>query len=203
MRTRAPDPAPVPPAIGELADQDLMLLVSRGLIREPATELFERHNGALYNFVAWLCQGNLAEAEDLTQKTWLRLIGRCGDYKPGPATFRTFLFQIARNAFLDARRSAGERLRDDGVSQREADRLEVEDADPDPETLLLSDEAKTRLHAALMTLPVSQREVVVLRYFAELSLEEVAHTVGAGIETVRSRLRYAFRALRRELGPSA
>jgi RNA polymerase sigma-70 factor (ECF subfamily) len=198
-----PDANAAPPDTEALSDQDLMLLVARGLVQEPAAELFDRHNRALYNFLAWLCNGNLAEAEDLTQKTWLKLISRCGDYRPGAATFRTYLFQIARNAFLDARRSAGERLRDDAAASDADDRREREDQDPGPEVLLLSGEAKTRLHTALMTLPASQREVVVLRYFAELSLEEVAHTVGAGIETVRSRLRYAFRALRRSLGTSA
>src|SRR5690606_23856818 len=99
--------------LADVPDEDLMLLVARGLVQEPATELFARHNRDLFNFLAWLCGGNLAEAEDLAQKTWLKLITRCADYQPGAAAFRTYLFQIARNAFLDARRAAGERLRED------------------------------------------------------------------------------------------
>lgn len=210
-------PSASPPArLGELPDEDLMLLVARGLVQEPATELFARHNRDLYNFLAWLCGGRLAEAEDLTQKTWLKLISRCADYQPGTAAFRTYLFQIARNSFLDARRSAGERLREDvdvdvvlerggsggSGSSKPTDRASgpgLDEVANDPEGLLLAGESRQLLHAALLALPVAQREVVVLRYFGNLTLEEVSMTVGAGIETVRSRLRYAYKALRTRL----
>lgn len=202
--------------LADLPDEDLMVLVARGLVQEPATELFARHNRDLFNFLAWLCGGNLAEAEDLAQKTWLKLISRCGDYRPGAAAFRTWLFQIARNAFLDARRSAGERLRDDIDVESAIERggaaepphgmpagTPAHGAASSPEAELLAGESSRLLHAALMTLPVAQREVVVLRYFGNLTLEEVSITVGAGVETVRSRLRYAYRALRSRLGAGA
>src|SRR5690606_12016169 len=172
-RRRMPTP-PAGPSTGlaELPDEDLMLLVARGLVREPATELFARHNRALYNFLAWLCGGDLAQAEDLTQKTWLKLITRCADYQPGAAAFRTYLFQIARNGFLDARRAAGERLREDidvhvaleaggprdatqGIGAQERDGI-----GNDPEASLLAGESRELLQAALMALPVAQREVV-------------------------------------------
>ncbi len=216
MKTTSASP---PEGLEELPDEDLMLLVARGIVQEPATELFARHNRALYNFLAWLCGGNLAEAEDLTQKTWLKLISRCADYQPGRAAFRTYLFQIARNGFLDARRAAGERLREDIDVEDALARSEPggrpEDDLPDgpgkgpddrrntPEAALLAAESRTLLHAALMALPVAQREVIVLRYFANLSLDEVAGTVDAGIETVRSRLRYAYKALRAQLEAGA
>src|SRR5690606_8404816 len=156
-RRRMPTP-PASPSTGlaELPDEDLMLLVARGLVQEPATELFTRHNRALYNFLAWLCGGNLAEAEDLAQKTWLKLISRCADYQPGKAVFRTYLFQIARNGFLDARQAAGERLRED-VDVDDA----VDDSMGNPEAVMLAGESRSLLHAALMSLPVAQREVIV------------------------------------------
>ena len=190
--------------LAELPDEDLMVLVARGIVQEPATELFARHNRDLFNFLAWLTGGNLAEAEDLAQKTWLRLISRCSDYRPGAATFRTWLFQIARNAFIDARRAASERLRSNVDPEAAIERETTADhstreAGPDPEASLVAGESRDRLHAALLALPVAQREVVVLRYFGNLSLDEVSATVGAGVETVRSRLRYAYRALRSRL----
>ncbi|MFA7504223.1 MAG: sigma-70 family RNA polymerase sigma factor [Burkholderiaceae bacterium] len=200
--------------LAELPDEDLMLLVARGLIQEPATELFARHNRALFNFLAWLCDGRLDEAEDLAQKTWFKLISRCADYQPGRAAFRTYLFQIARNGFIDARRAAGERLREDidvdealarsgqGGAAGHATGHGPDRGVVEPEAALLAGESRQLLHAALMALPVAQREVIVLRYFADLSLEDVSTTVGAGIETVRSRLRYAYRALRGRLEAS-
>lgn len=189
------------PAIADLAtlpDEELMLLVARGIVEQPATELFHRHNRALYNFVAWQCQGNLAEAEDITQRTWEKLMTRCADYAP-TAAFRTYLFQIARNLWLDLRRSAAE-------TQREAldeALLEVPSEDLTPEAEQVLRQNLNQVHKALLALPAAQREVVVLRFFSDMSLEEVAHTLGEGFETVKSRLRYAFARLRRELESSA
>ncbi len=170
-----------------------MLLVARGFVREPATELFRRHNRGLFNYLAWLSGGDRREAEDIAQATWVRLMSRCGDYQPS-AAFRTYLFQIARNAWLDARGSAWN-------ARREA----LTDAQPDateelsPETELALRQDLARLHRELLGLPPMQREVVVLRFFADMSLEEIGATVDAGYETVKTRLRYAYQGLRRAL----
>ncbi|MBK9614724.1 MAG: sigma-70 family RNA polymerase sigma factor [Uliginosibacterium sp.] len=177
-----------------LPDEELMLLVANGVVEAPATILFRRHNRAMYNFIAWQCQGNTHEAEDIAQKTWVKLMTRCGDYQP-QAQFRTFLFQIARNTWLDQARSAQHRAHDE-LDEFHAD-LPGEDLSPEHELRLRQNLAQ--VHQALLALPTPQREVVVLRFFSEMSLDEIAHTVGTGFETVKSRLRYAFIHLRRAL----
>lgn len=183
-----------PPPLGELPDEDLMTLIAQGIVSEPVAELFRRHNRALFNFIAWSCQGDRDEAEDICQKTWLKLM-RCANYQP-TAAFRTFLYQIARNALLDARKSAY--ARHETHDDDEEERLPADDLTP--ETALALRQDMHRVRQAIMTLSTLQREVVVLRFFCELSLEEIAASVGAGFETVKSRLRYAFAHLRRELG---
>lgn len=183
-----------PTELASLPDEDLMLMVANGFIEQPATELFRRHNRALFNFIAWQCRGNTQEAEDITQRTWEKIMTRCADYQPS-AGFRTFLFHIARNLWLDLRRSAAETLRDeigDDVPE-----LPAGDLDPAAEFALRQNLAE--VHKALLALPVKQREVVVLRFFSDMSLEDIAHTIGEGFETVKSRLRYAFTNLRRVL----
>lgn len=182
-------------ALSALPDEELMLLVAQGVVREPAAELFARHNKALFNFVAWLSQGDLKEAEDIAQSTWIRLLSRCGDYTPS-AAFRTFLFQIARNLWLDARGSAWHQR-----TQAEAPLPEAEDEDLSPEAAVRLAQDGGRVRAALMSLPAPQREAVALRFFADMSLEDIATTVGVGYETIKSRLRYAFRQLRDQLEP--
>jgi RNA polymerase sigma-70 factor (ECF subfamily) len=180
-------------SLGELPDEDLMALVSGGIVAEPVAELFRRHNRALFNFIAWSCQGDRDEAADVCQKTWMKLM-RCASYQPS-AAFRTFLYQIARNTLVDARKSAyAQHETLDGAEER------IPDPDPPPEARLDLRQNLHRVHLALMSLPAPQREVVVLRFFGELSMEEIAAAVGAGFETVKSRLRYAFAHLRRELG---
>ncbi|MDR2689821.1 MAG: sigma-70 family RNA polymerase sigma factor [Azoarcus sp.] len=178
--------------VDSLPDEDLMVLVTQGIIAAPIAELFRRHNRALFNFIAWNCQGNLAEAEDICQKTWLKLM-RCASYRPA-AAFRAFLYQIARNTLIDARRSA--------YSSHEAldgSEEHIPDDDLSPEAELSLKQNLHRVREAVMGLPVAQREVVVLRFFSELSMEEIATAAGVGFETVKSRLRYAFAHLRRAL----
>ncbi|WP_230970481.1 sigma-70 family RNA polymerase sigma factor [Nitrogeniibacter aestuarii] len=181
--------------LSALPDEELMLLVAQGVVREPAAELFARHNKALFNFIAWLSQGDLKEAEDIAQSTWIRVLSRCGDYTPS-AAFRTFLFQIARNLWLDARGSAWHQR-----TQPEDTAPEAEDEDLSPEAALRLAQDSGRVRAALMGLPAPQREAVALRFFADMSLEDIATTVGVGFETIKSRLRYAFRQLRDQLEP--
>lgn len=179
------------PDVATLPDADLMLLVAGGVIETPIAELFRRHNGGLFNYVAWLCRGDIGEAEDIAQKTWIQLMTRCGDYTPS-AAFRTFLFQIARNAWLDHVRSAHARLRE-SIDDHEAE-MPSEDLTPEAEAQLRQHLDTVR--QALLQLPVAQREVVVLRYFSEMSVEEIAALLGEKFETVKSRLRYAFARLR-------
>ncbi|MEZ5658042.1 MAG: sigma-70 family RNA polymerase sigma factor [Burkholderiaceae bacterium] len=187
-------------ALSAASDEDLMLLVARGFVREPASELFRRHNRALFNFVAWLSGGDLREAEDVAQTAWIRVMTRCADYQPS-AAFRTFLFQIARNAWLDARGSAWSTRRVDEPTAESGGRDEAGAGHSDmpeisPETELALRQDLERVRIAMLELPHAQREVVVLRFYAEMALEEIAHVVGVGFETVKSRLRYAYRALR-------
>ncbi len=198
MSASAPPPSSTPATdradIAALPDEDLMLLVAGGMIELPVGELFRRHNAGLYNYVAWLAGGNTAEAQDVAQKTWVKLMTRCGDYQPSSA-FRTFLFQIARNTWLDQVRGAYARQReafDDTHVELPAD-----DLTPDAEAQLRQHLQDVR--QALMKLPAAQREVVVLRFFSEMSVEEIAQTLDEKFETVKSRLRYAFARLRAEL----
>lgn len=179
--------------LSDAPDEELMLLVARGFVREPATELFRRHNRALFNFIAWLSGGDLREAEDVAQATWVKLMTRCGDYRP-EAAFRTFLFQIARNTWLDGRGSAWHARR-----AELPDELPEAEGELTPETELALRQDLGRVHRVLLGLPHPQREVVVLRFFSDMSLEQIATTVDAGLETVRSRLRYAYQNLRRGL----
>lgn len=170
-----------------------MLLVASGIIEPPAAELFRRHNRALFNYLAWMCGGNTHEAEDITQKTWLRILSRCADYQP-QAAFRTYLIQIARNVWLDGRKSAWESSKVDGETLPD---LPSEDLSPEAELALQQN--KQAVRQALLKLPTPQREAIVLRFFHEMSLEDIATTLGEGFETVKSRLRYAYARLRSEL----
>lgn len=184
-----------PADLARLPDEELMLLVANGFVEQPATELFKRHNRTLFNFLAWQCEGNVSEAEDLAQKTWVKLMTRCSDYRPGQAAFTSFLLQIARNAWIDTRRSAYVAT----SMPLDDSHLQLPDEDLSTEQLAMLGQQQHRVRSAVMALPEAQREVIVLRFFSGLAVEDIAQVVGEGFETVKSRLRYAFAKLRLSL----
>lgn len=157
--------------------------------------LYARHRQGLYRFLLGL-SGRAELAEEVYQETWLSLI-RSGSQPQGRATFRTWLYQIARNRLIDHWRKHGVRnpLHD---SYDEQVHVQPDDTS-NPEQLLSLSRDQARLDAALQALPEDQREVFLLRLHGDLELPQIAALTGAPLETVKSRLRYAQQKLHRLL----
>ena len=157
--------------------------------------LYTRHRQGLYRFL--LSLSNKAElTEEIYQDTWLSLI-RSNTQPQGRASFRTWLFQIARNRLIDHWRKHGIHypLHDSYDEQVHAQ----PDSSAGPEQQLSLSRDNARLDAALQDLPEDQREVFLLRLHGELEVPQIAALTGAPLETVKSRLRYAQQKLRRLL----
>jgi RNA polymerase sigma factor (sigma-70 family) len=157
--------------------------------------LYARHRQGLHRFLLGL-SGNAERAEEVYQETWLSLI-RSGSQPQGKATFRTWLYQIARNRLIDHWRKNGvhQPLHDSYDEQIHA----ISDGVTDPEQLLSLSRDSQRLEAALQMLPADQREVFLLRAYSDLDLPQIATLTETPLETVKSRLRYAQQKLRRLL----
>ncbi|WP_455806427.1 RNA polymerase sigma factor [Pseudomonas fluorescens] len=157
--------------------------------------LYARHRQGLYRFLLGL-SGKPELADEVFQEAWLSLI-RSSSQPQGRATFRTWLFQIARNRLIDHWRKHGARqpLHDSYDEQAHA----VSDEANDPEQLLSLSRDSQRLENALQSLPVDQREVFLLRAHGDLDLAQIASLTETPLETVKSRLRYAQQKLRRLL----
>ncbi|RON93718.1 RNA polymerase subunit sigma [Pseudomonas fluorescens] len=157
--------------------------------------LYARHRQGLYRFLLGL-SGKPELADEVFQDTWLSLI-RSTSQPQGRATFRTWLFQIARNRLIDHWRKHGahQPLHDSYDEQAHA----VGDDSSDPEQLLNLSRDSQRLESALQTLPADQREVFLLRAHGDLDLAQIASLTETPLETVKSRLRYAQQKLRRLL----
>ncbi|MCX4062943.1 RNA polymerase sigma factor [Pseudomonas sp. S1Bt30] len=157
--------------------------------------LYARHRQGLYRFLVSL--SNKAElAEEIYQDTWLSLI-RSATSPQGRASFRTWLFQIARNRLIDHWRKHGihNPLHDSYDEQLHAQ----PDHGPGPEQQLSLSRDQARLDAALQDLPEDQREVFLLRLHGDLDVPQIAALTQTPLETVKSRLRYAQQKLRRLL----
>jgi RNA polymerase sigma factor (sigma-70 family) len=185
----APTPTP---------DEELMIRYREGDLR-AFEELYSRHRLGLYRFVAW--RSPRADwVDEIVQDSWANLHHARGRYRPD-ATFRTYLYQIARNRLLDLVRQHQPLLAADMGTGTDGRSVfdGVADAAHDvatPEAVLDEKQRTSRLHAALAALPTEQKEAVVLQQFSGMSLDEIAVIVSAPVETVKSRLRYAMRKLR-------
>ena len=111
--------------------------------------------------------------------------------------FSTWLLQIAHNLIVDHVRRQRPQA-DAEETEHVLGRLDAPDRER-PEEILSDFEQRRRLQLALEALPDEQRIAFLLRVDSGLSLEEIAQVTGAGHETVKSRLRYAFAKIRERL----
>lgn len=151
--------------------------------------LYARHNDALYRYLLRLCY-HRPTAEDIFQETWGKIVKARKGYRP-TARFRTWLFRIAHNCFIDHVRRNGRHAHDVELDP-EAWCSEVEAPDVATERLL----ARRRLEKALMEIPAEQREAFLLHEEGGLAIDQIATVTGVDREAAKSRLRYAVRKLR-------
>ena len=172
--------------------------IARGLRhRDPdmLDRLIELYQHRLLRYLLYLT-GNRELAQDLFQETWMRVLER-GAQCNGQSKFDTWLFAIARHLVIDNSRkktaSSLEALQEEHAGERP---FEVAAGDPSPFESLATVENGSRVNAALSQLDRLHREVIVLRFHEELTLEEIASITGAPLSTVKSRLYRGLAALK-------
>ena len=175
-----------------------------GLLRAHAAgdphafaRLYDRYDRRSFCFIRrTLGPPHADAAEDLHQETWIAVSRNAAAFDPGRASFPAWLFTIARNKVWD-------HLRRQKVAviahAPEDEAAMVADAGPTPLQQVESRELAQRLVSAVEALPLEQRGAFLLFAGAGLSLAEIAETSGVGLETAKSRLRYARATLRRVL----
>ncbi len=192
-RTGATDAGENDPLATELQRLRDERLVLRCQLDEPGAfdELLRRFEPRLLYYLRRLVPQE-ADAWDALQRTWIaahRNLRRLRD----PGALRPWLYRLARNqAASHLRREWRHRARVD--DQADPDALGAGDWTPD------LDQAE-RVHAALATLSLPHREVLTLHFLEQMPLEEIAQVTGSPVGTVKSRLHYARRTLRRRLEP--
>ena len=159
-------------------------------------ELFAQHYDAAARFVFQLGSDFTREdAEEICQETFLAVINNLGTFH-GESRFQTWLFRIAANKARDHRERQHAAKRGGGHANIS---LQAEDAAtgltidppadlPTPDAQLLATERLAQIRAAVERLDAPCREVVELRYFGDLSYEEISATLKLNVKTVSSRL---------------
>ncbi len=170
-------------------DEELRWIAAARVDPAAFAPLYERHAPAIYRFVHRRV-GDPDLADDLTAQIFVRAIERIDRYRPRPnATFRSWLFAIARNIVTDTwRRQRPQASLDPSIDM-------LVDHDPGPETLAIAGDEYSSLGAVIAARPDSQRAIVELR-LAGLSTREIMATMGMTEPAVKSAQTRAYRRLR-------
>lgn len=149
------------------------------------------HHRPLFDFIYRLTDDR-ALADDLAQQTFIRLLTHGGD---APNNLRAWLFTIARNLATDHFRLARVQREQMTDFSDDGEPL-ISEADLSPEHLTILADQRQAIAALLQMLPPEQREVVILRFYHDLALNEIADVVNAPLGTVKSRLFHALKKLK-------
>lgn len=190
----------MPPARDDMPDDQLMLAYAAG-DAAAFDALYARHEGALFRFVRRLLGTHLAaQADEVFQDTWMRIVASRASYSPQGAAWRTWAFTIAHNAAMDRLRVSGREvsvdLQDDAADTLDWIAATLDMSHPSSEDLAFWRAAGEQLLHCLDELPEAQRAAFLLHHEDGASVQDLAQRLGLQFETAKSRLRYALQKLR-------
>jgi RNA polymerase sigma factor (sigma-70 family) len=168
------------------SDEALMEEVRDGEVGRLAV-LFERHHRALFHYFHRLT-GDRARSEDLVQDVFFRILRFRETYQLR-STFAAWMYQVARNAYIDGVRK----------TKNEADwgedRPEPPSNEPHVDEQIWKQQEAKLLRKALEALPETQREVLILSRYQNLKYEEIGEILGCEVGAVKLRVFRAVRSL--------
>jgi len=166
--------------------------------------LYERHHGRVFS-IAYRVLGSSADAADLTQEVFLHLTDRIRGFR-GDSSLTSWVYRVTVNLAIDARRRKARRparmlsaVAEESESEPTANRPGTAGPPPDPSEAVLRAEREEQVRQALDELSPKLRAVVILRYFENLSYDDLADVLQTSIGTVKSRLNRAHTALEKIL----
>jgi len=178
-------------------EQDIELLVERAKAGDRAAlgAIYDRLAGRLYRFALFRV-GSRADAEDLVQRTFLKMIETLPRYQRQGIPFEAWFFRLARNGVIDhlRRRRAHEPL--------EA-AAEVGSPEPGPEETAELAVEFASIKLALRSLTPIQQEVIAYRFMAGLTPREIGLVMGKREGSVRALQFRALESIRRLIGTVA
>src|ERR1051326_5221353 len=177
--------------VGSLSDAQIVELVLAGQ-QDVFAALVERYKDAVQN-LAYRMLGNVTEAEDVTQETFVRAYTQIATYK-SVHKFSTWLLSIASHLAIDQLR----RRRFLALPLDDVPFLEwIVDAGVSPEQSALQGEQQDEIQRYLQRLPSKYRAVIVLRYWYDFSYDEIAQALNLTAPLVKARLHRARELLAR------
>jgi RNA polymerase sigma factor (sigma-70 family) len=152
------------------------------------TEIWHRYSPAV---MAYLSGRGVADAEDMTSEVFLQVFRRIDRFRGEESDLRTFVFSVAHARYVDDRRRIARRGID---AEFVVERHDSATASAETDAVEAISEAKVR--ALIETLSPDQRDVLLLRIVADLSLEQTAEVLGKKVGAVKSLQHRGLAALR-------
>jgi RNA polymerase sigma-70 factor (ECF subfamily) len=161
--------------------------------RDAFRALYDLYKDRVYSIALYFFHGDRAVASDVTQQVFLKLMTSIRQFR-GDAEFSTWLYRLVVNACMDAARS---RRSDPVISDRS--RMEAIAAPGSQEADCARAEMASSVRAAVSALPPKFRIAVLLRYFEDLSYDQMAKALHCSMGTVASRLSRGHKMLAERL----
>lgn len=183
--------------ISRLTDEELAISYVRGNNR-AFDELLSRNQSKLFSYILFVVRDE-DKANDLFQETFVKVITKLhqGRYVDS-GKFGAWIMRIAHNVIMDWYREQRSRnliepTDENGLSNLSGNEI----LDSNVENRYVNDQIMVDVKNMMNMLPPTQREVVFMRFYQDLSFKEIAETTGVSINTSLGRMRYAILNLRR------
>lgn len=183
--------------ISRLTDEELAISYVRGNNR-AFDELLSRNQSKLFSYILFVVRDE-DKANDLFQETFVKVITKLhqGRYVDS-GKFGVWIMRIAHNVIMDWYREQRSRNLIEPTDENDLSNLSGNEIlDSNVENRYVNDQIMVDVKNMMNMLPPTQREVVFMRFYQDLSFKEIAETTGVSINTSLGRMRYAILNLRR------
>jgi len=182
--------------LSAMTDHELVELYEQG--NDSAFDiLLGRHQAYIYSYILFLVKDSDV-ANDFFQDTFSRAIVAIRSHKyQSSGKFSAWLTRIAHNLIIDKSRECETTctVREDQVKPKTLNSLRLSEATREDE--IINRQTRESIRRMLDYLPDTQREVIVMRFYDDLSFKEIAQQTGVSINTSLGRMRYALINLRK------
>jgi RNA polymerase sigma-70 factor, ECF subfamily len=177
----------------DLAEEDSLLKRARRGDDDAIRLIYEQYFPPIYQFIRMRVD-EIEIAEDITSEVFLKLVAALRGKNAPKHSLRGWLFRVARNILFD---HYGRERR---FTQTILEEWVAMPAETGPELQFIREMDNERCRKAIQELPLSQQEVVILRFSQSLSLQETADIMGRNTNTIKQLQFRAVNNLRRILG---
>lgn len=174
-----------------ISDEKLMQLYSNTKRAEIFTTIYKRHFKSLLKYLLWLC-GDTGAAKDITQNIFIKVYNKPHLFDVSK-NFKAWLFSIAKNDWKNYIRRQSNQLK----LMTEVENIKMPSIAID-EQLFKEDKFK-KVRNAIDALSESHKEVIILKYSNNFTIREIAGILNCSEGTIKSRLFYALKNLKKEI----